>query len=915
MKNKATSPSPKPKAGDAEAPPPLAAGNPAEGTPLWETIACGVLALVFAAVTWMVPRPTGDLYVAYAGARDVLDGKLGRPRGVAGPGTHVTPDTPAAPLVRVLGLFGIRTGGPDDWSFAEPRPVWMNQNWGTHLLFYASWKLFGIGGVPILKALLMLTLGTCVALACRQHRVRWPVCFLMAGCAIIAGHAYIDLRPNLTLLTFAPMMYWLLVRSRLDPKRIWLAVALMAFWANMHGSFIFGLGMMSLWAISQGLPAAVKEEPGLGQRLLWFWNLGFFGLAPVALLMGVIVLRVDLAERFGEPWYWILFLLPLGGLYLVRYAPQAIREGFRRWWPALLAPVIGTLLATVVTPFGLENLTHPLIMGRSESWRQVAEWRPVLTTEPVGYGSISEFFVAMALLAALAAARPMVRALLRPRGEGLTLRDLGLAVFSFVLCSAVVSSALPIMDSLGGKLRRLRYTTLPGQTNNQIPVVSDLYAAAWLPVVIFSVLGLAAVAAGILVLQAMYRGDSERRPLRGGPPPLPRKAPSGDPETPDPQAAVGRASLLVFDLILVAVVLQMGFTSRRFVTLSFGLLAPFLAEQLNWLFDLAHRVEVFRWVRPALLASAVVLIPAHHLYSRDAKWYYADNPYFPPHVRSLADRMVHNQAYPPGGADFLNANHVSGRAMEEWRWEGYLHWRCPQLKLHVGGRAQQAYDEPTYNLRMRIWAGDEPVKNLKMLQVQYIVASLDGSDASILNPLLRPRSPWVIVYYDRDNMILADGSYSDTRQLIDKITSGQAWYPNDLIPGVGATSRALCMSAFPERFPAGERLDALEEAERQMPSPVPNPLVLNAILGMYQAREVSRERLHAFFAQEYSRLENLHVNPHEDMIMLRTRFVLAGVLIDLASEKNSPFAAERDLWIRRINEVQGRMKETDLRWR
>ena len=47
-------------------------------------------------VVWLMPRGNGDLFVALAGGRDVVEGRLGQ---------------------------------PDDWSFHTEGRVWHNQNW------------------------------------------------------------------------------------------------------------------------------------------------------------------------------------------------------------------------------------------------------------------------------------------------------------------------------------------------------------------------------------------------------------------------------------------------------------------------------------------------------------------------------------------------------------------------------------------------------------------------------------------------------------------------------------------------------------------------------------------------------------------------------------------------------------------
>ena len=126
---------------NSQAPPLDPSGEQPEArSPWWELAACAAFAVLFTFSTWLVPRPIGDLYVAYAGARDVLEGKL---------------------------------GGEDDWSFVNVGTgrVWINQNWGTHMLYYGAYYFFDETGILVLKALLMLSMVTFIGLSVRQHGV------------------------------------------------------------------------------------------------------------------------------------------------------------------------------------------------------------------------------------------------------------------------------------------------------------------------------------------------------------------------------------------------------------------------------------------------------------------------------------------------------------------------------------------------------------------------------------------------------------------------------------------------------------------------------------------------------------------------------------------------------------------------
>jgi hypothetical protein len=125
-----------------------------------------LLAALALLVVWAVPRSIGDLWVGLAGGRDILTGQLGK---------------------------------PDDWAFNTAGRVWINQNWGAHLLSWLAWSAGGETGLLALKALLVGALLLAVPLAGRAAgAARVPALVTAAGVGI-AAQGY-HLRPNLVTL-------------------------------------------------------------------------------------------------------------------------------------------------------------------------------------------------------------------------------------------------------------------------------------------------------------------------------------------------------------------------------------------------------------------------------------------------------------------------------------------------------------------------------------------------------------------------------------------------------------------------------------------------------------------------------------------------------------------------------------------
>ncbi len=237
-----------------------------------DLVLCCVVSLLLLALVWAEPRPIDDLFIALAGGRDVLAGRL---------------------------------GAPDDWSFTTEGRPWINQNWGSHVLFYATHAAAGPNGLLLLKGLL-LALGTwCLAVAARTRTADWPTALLIAAAAFAAGRSYVDLRPSLVGLVLASAV--LAALSLAAARAAWLAVAvlLVGVWANAHGSFLLGLGLLGLFALTIG-----AATPGLLPAALGATAVAL-GLAAFANPFGLTNLTHPFVVGASPAWRTVAEWVPL----------------------------------------------------------------------------------------------------------------------------------------------------------------------------------------------------------------------------------------------------------------------------------------------------------------------------------------------------------------------------------------------------------------------------------------------------------------------------------------------------------------------------------------------------------------------------------------------------------------------------
>lgn len=368
-----------------------------------DLVLCCAVSVLLLGLVWAEPRPLDDLFIALAGGRDVLAGKL---------------------------------GAPDDWSYTTNGRVWLNQNWGSHVLFYVTHRIAGPTGLLALKAVL-LALGTwCLAAAARVRAADWPTAILVAAASFAAGRGYVDLRPSLVGLVLATAVLAALARATTRTAWLWIAAVLVGVWANAHGSFLLGLGLLALFTLTVGI---------------------------------------------GTP---------------------------RLLVPALGATALAVALAAFANPFGLENLTHPLVVGSSEPWRTVAEWVPLFATDVSTFGSRWEICAAVAAFVLLGLAHlAFGRGGAPARGDAPERPVRGLVVFDVVLVAVTVAMAV--------QARRFVPIALAALA---APLAAELawwqrrLATAW-------VIRVVAVACGVAALVAappVARRYAARNPVFGG---------------------------------------------------------------------------------------------------------------------------------------------------------------------------------------------------------------------------------------------------------------------------------------------------------------------------------------------------------------------------------------------------------------
>jgi hypothetical protein len=210
---------------------------------------------------------------------------------------------------------------------------WINQNWGTHFLFFWLAKTFGSDGNYNYDALIYWKFAVTLIGAIATYYIARIIgagpllSAIAASFAPFVGRTFIDVRPAVFSNMLTPILILVFVLATYRNIRyIWLVVPVTVFWCNVHGGY--------LYIFMMGVPFVAMH-----------------------------FITIPFSRRF-------------------------ITIGFRGILHTIAAGFAAFIAMIILNPFHLTNLTHTFIVTISEnakSWRSVNEWHPAFEwSNPVG---------------------------------------------------------------------------------------------------------------------------------------------------------------------------------------------------------------------------------------------------------------------------------------------------------------------------------------------------------------------------------------------------------------------------------------------------------------------------------------------------------------------------------------------------
>ncbi len=147
----------------------------------------------------------------------------------------------------------------DPYSYSAPGHQWHNHEWLTEVLMAALYNCGGVAALKFWKFAMTAATLVCVASATAETGAPITLQLLILLCAALGLTLQLQFRPQLFTFAFFALLIALMTRYNFRRRApLWLAIPIMALWANLHGGFIVGLAALGCFAIviaAQGLIA------------------------------------------------------------------------------------------------------------------------------------------------------------------------------------------------------------------------------------------------------------------------------------------------------------------------------------------------------------------------------------------------------------------------------------------------------------------------------------------------------------------------------------------------------------------------------------------------------------------------------------------------------------------------------------
>jgi hypothetical protein len=319
---------------------------------------------------------------------------------------------------------------------------WVNQNWLTHVLFYKMKTAYDGDEYKSQKGEILIVLYKFIQAILTALFMYWAARVLgahplLAASAVAFGillsRSFIDLRPNVSSIFFAAIM--ILLVSYWKKGRHWALagmIPVMILWSNVHGGFIYaimiffilltghavqnyarkinyaflllGLLIVTIFffngagKLQEDWKIAEKQRKNTEQHILRQGNLlSDTELKAYSNQLKMFTRNADTLRAYQVAGVVsALALIGIAVFSLFHFSKIQTESFYQTGKRGLIflaaASGIVFLFPAIFSPFGFENLAHPLIIALGEEgkqWREVIEWKPIW--DMLGFGNAGPY--------------------------------------------------------------------------------------------------------------------------------------------------------------------------------------------------------------------------------------------------------------------------------------------------------------------------------------------------------------------------------------------------------------------------------------------------------------------------------------------------------------------------------------------
>ncbi len=153
-----------------------------------------------------------------------------------------------------------------DWfSYTMSNFAWIDHEWLSEILMFKIKEFFGWAGLAIFFAtIITFAFGWLLSKSLGKNRPFYATYLLIILGAIVSSPTF-GARPQMFTILAVALLFFILNEFKIKPlgKMVYSLPLIFLLWANMHGGFVLGLGLLAIYlALERFLIQRAKENPG-----------------------------------------------------------------------------------------------------------------------------------------------------------------------------------------------------------------------------------------------------------------------------------------------------------------------------------------------------------------------------------------------------------------------------------------------------------------------------------------------------------------------------------------------------------------------------------------------------------------------------------------------------------------------------